>query len=77
MAGSASDVRSDDYYRVLGVARDADETSLKKAYRKLAIRYHPDKNPDDPTAEANFKRVADFAVTDHRSGSPRNSPKCR
>lgn len=48
-----------DFYQVLGVARDADEAALKKAYRKLAIKYHPDKNPDDPTAEENFKKVAE------------------
>ena len=55
----ASNVRSDDYYRVLGVPRDADESAIKKAYRKLAVKYHPDKNPDNPQAEENFKRVAE------------------
>ncbi len=46
-----------DYYEVLGVNRDADESSLKSAYRKLAMRYHPDRNPDDAEAEARFKDV--------------------
>ena len=55
----AQNVLSEDYYRVLGVARDADATALKKAYRKLAVKYHPDKNPDNPAAEENFKRVAE------------------
>lgn len=50
---------SDDYYKVLGVGRDADETALKKAYRRLAIKYHPDKNPDDSSAEEKFKNIAE------------------
>ena len=56
---AAQNVRSEDYYRVLGVERRADATALKKAYRKLAVKYHPDKNPDNPSAEENFKRVAE------------------
>lgn len=46
-----------DYYQVLGVERDASEKEIKRAYRKLAHRYHPDKNPDDPTAEERFKEI--------------------
>src|SRR5437763_1343626 len=46
-----------DYYEVLGVARDASEADIKKAYRKLARQYHPDRNPGDKQAEANFKDV--------------------
>ncbi len=46
-----------DYYDCLGVARDADAAELKKAYRKLAMQYHPDRNPDDPEAEKSFKEV--------------------
>ena len=46
-----------DYYDVLGVARDADAKALKSAFRKLAMKYHPDRNPDDPQAEARFKEV--------------------
>ncbi|MGF1468079.1 MAG: molecular chaperone DnaJ [Sandaracinaceae bacterium] len=48
-----------DYYEVLGVERSASETELKKAYRKLALQFHPDRNQDNPEAEAKFKEVAE------------------
>lgn len=52
-----------DYYEVLGVARDADEIGLKRAYRELALRFHPDKNPGNQEAEEKFKEVSEaYAV---------------
>lgn len=52
-----------DYYEVLGVGHDAGENEIKRAYRSLAVRFHPDKNPDDPEAEEKFKEAAEaYAV---------------
>ena len=47
-----------DLYDILGVDRSVDAAGLKSAYRKLAMKYHPDRNPDNPEAEAKFKEVS-------------------
>jgi molecular chaperone DnaJ len=48
-----------DYYDILGVERNADDASIKKAYRKMALKYHPDRNPDNKEAEEKFKEAAE------------------
>lgn len=48
-----------DYYKILEVSKTADEEDLRKSYRKLAMQYHPDRNPDDPAAEERFKEIAE------------------
>lgn len=50
-------MKFEDYYKILGVPKTADISSIKKAYRKLARKYHPDKNPGDPIAEKKFKEI--------------------
>ncbi len=50
---------SKDYYKILGVERNASEDDIKKAYRKMAMQYHPDKNPNNPEAESKFKEAAE------------------
>ena len=72
----------EDYYEILGVSKSASASDIKKAYRKKAIQYHPDKNPGDKTAEANFKKAAEAyeVLSDcllYTSPSPRDRQKSR
>ena len=48
-----------DYYKTLGVAKDATQAEIKKQYRKLAVKYHPDKNPGNKSVEEKFKELSE------------------
>ena len=64
-----------DYYEILGVSRDASDTELKSAYRKQALKYHPDRNPGDHAAEEKFKQASEayqvLSDADKRAGYDR------
>ena len=65
--GASPTVTKRDYYEILGVDRDADAEQLKRAYRQLALRYHPDRNPDDAEAEERFKEASEaYAILSDR-----------
>ncbi len=71
---STKDWLEKDYYASLGVAKDADPAAIKKAYRKLAVKLHPDKNPGDAAAEAKFKEVSEGL---RRAVGPEDSRRVR
>src|SRR5216684_1719687 len=56
---ATANVTKSDYYETLSVSRDASDQELKTSYRKLAMQYHPDRNPDDPAAEEQFKACSE------------------
>ena len=54
------DIKSDDYYKILGLDKGANDAEIKKAYRKLAMKWHPDKNADNKAqSEENFKKISE------------------
>ena len=68
-----------DYYTTLGVSRDATEEDIKKSYRKLAMKHHPDRNPDDKASEEKFKEAKEAyeVLTDAKSARPTTSSATR
>lgn len=69
-----ADSEKRDYYEVLGVAKDASDADIKKAYRQLAKQYHPDLHPGDTECEARFKEVAEaYAVLSDPPTSARST----
>ena len=66
-------IEDEDYYEILGIAKNAKDNEIKKAYRKLAFKYHPDKNPDDIESENKFKRPQQNNRWERNSSPKKNS----
>jgi preprotein translocase subunit Sec63 len=68
-----------DYYEILGVSKTAEEREIKKAYKRLAMKYHPDRNQGDKEAEAKFKEIKEAyeVLTDAKSVRPMTSTATR
>jgi len=74
---SAPDLKSDDYYKVLGVDRGASDSEIAKAYKKLALKYHPDKNPENKEiAEDNFKTLTEAYEVLHDPDKRKKYDQC-
>ena len=58
-SGKGNEVKYKDYYEILGVDKKADEATIKKSYRKLAKKYHPDTNPNNKASEEKFKEIGE------------------
>ena len=65
-----ADQNKRDYYEVLGVEKNASDAEIKKAYRKLAMKYHPDQNPGDKTAEEIAEDIAEIPEAAEAASSP-------
>ena len=61
----APNLNSNDYYEILGCSKGDDDATLKKAYRKLAVKWHPDKNPDNEEATKNFQKMSNIMSNFH------------
>jgi len=66
-----------DYYRILGITPESDDEQIRSQYRKLAMQYHPDRNPEDPQAEEKFKEIAEAygVLTDPQKRSQYDAAK--
>ena len=80
VAARRDDTKNRDFYKILEIKKNAKAADIKKAYRKLTLQYHPDKNPGDEAAKSKFHEVADayevLSDTDKRRKYDRCGEKC-